>query len=131
MDTMKERDEALESMADMISRSEKAQAKFAPGTSQHTLQKNRIHALRVAAALVGREAEGGEALASDPKEDLEKACAPLASLISKSEKARQKLAPETWQHNMLTNNLNALRRAEALLSKALAHGFDGQQHGSE
>jgi hypothetical protein len=43
--------EALPALASMISRSEKAQAKFSPGTSQHTLQRNRLKALRVASDL--------------------------------------------------------------------------------
>ena len=41
--------------------------------------------------------------------------APIASLIGKSEKAQQKLAPETWQYRMLQDNLRALRLAETLL----------------
>ncbi|KAB8145822.1 hypothetical protein F8S13_01720 [Chloroflexia bacterium SDU3-3] len=40
---------------------------------------------------------------------------PLASLISKSEKAQQKVAEGTWQHRMLHQNLRALRLASALL----------------
>ena len=40
---------------------------------------------------------------------------PIASLISKSEKAQRKLAPATWQYKMLQDNLRALRLAEALL----------------
>lgn len=43
---------ALRAFADMTSRSEKAQAKFAPGTSQHTLQRNRLRAFRAAEALI-------------------------------------------------------------------------------
>ena len=41
---------------------------------------------------------------------------PLASLIDKSEKAQQKLAPATWQHRMLREHLQALRLAQALLA---------------
>ena len=44
--------EALEAMDSMVKRSEKAWGKFLPGTSQHTLQKNRIQALRVASELI-------------------------------------------------------------------------------
>jgi hypothetical protein len=40
--------EALGALNSMIERSEKAQTKLSPGTSQHTLLKNRIKALRVA-----------------------------------------------------------------------------------
>ena len=47
--------------------------------------------------------------------DVQAARAPIASLIGKSEKAQQKLAPTTWQYRMLQDNLRALRLAEALL----------------
>lgn len=40
---------------------------------------------------------------------------PIASLISKSDKALQKLIPGTWQRTMLEQNLKALRIASALL----------------
>lgn len=43
---------ALRAFAEMTTRSEKAQAKLAPGTSQHTLQRNRLRAFRVAQALI-------------------------------------------------------------------------------
>ena len=43
---------ALRAFADMTTQSEKAQAKFAPGTSQHTLQRNRLRAFRAAEALI-------------------------------------------------------------------------------
>jgi hypothetical protein len=49
-----ERDElkkALAALGSMNGRVEKAKAGFAPGTSQHTLQRNRLHAMRVARAL--------------------------------------------------------------------------------
>ena len=49
-------------------------------------------------------------------EDVQEALRPLASLISKSEKAQHKLAAGTWQHTMLGNNLSALRIASALMS---------------
>jgi hypothetical protein len=44
--------EALQALASMISKTEKTQAKFSPGTSQHTLQRNRLKALRIAGALM-------------------------------------------------------------------------------
>src|SRR4051812_18413911 len=39
----------------------------------------------------------------------------IASLISKSEKAQQKVAPEKWQDTMLRDNLKALRIASELI----------------
>jgi hypothetical protein len=50
-------------------------------------------------------------------DDAEQARRPIASLISKSEKAQQKLGPGTWQHAMLRDHLNALRVASALMAK--------------
>ena len=47
---------------------------------------------------------------------LHAALQPLVSLIDKSAKARRKLAPASWQHRMLTDNLRALRLAAALLT---------------
>lgn len=41
---------------------------------------------------------------------------PLESLISKSEKAREKLVPGTWQYTRLENDLEALRIGLTLLT---------------
>jgi len=117
MDDFKKNDleEALQAIASMISRTGKA--KFAHGTSQHTLQTNRLKALNIASSLIANELK--ESTSVYTKDDLEKAVVPLASLISKSEKARAKLAHGTWQHTMLSNNLEALYIALPLLKKAL------------
>ncbi len=50
-------------------------------------------------------------------DELQEARRPIASLISKSEKAQQKLTPGTWQHRMLRENLKALHIASALMNK--------------
>jgi hypothetical protein len=50
-------------------------------------------------------------------DELQEALRPIASLISKSEKAQQKLATGTWQHTMLRDNLKALHIAFALMNK--------------
>jgi hypothetical protein len=50
------------------------------------------------------------------QEDLQEALRPIASLISKSEKAQQKLASGTWQQSMLRDNLRALTIAYALMN---------------
>ena len=42
---------------------------------------------------------------------------PIASLIRKSAKARRKLAPGTWAHRMLGENLRALRIAAAWMDQ--------------
>ena len=49
---------ALRAFASMISRTAKALAKFAPGTSHHSLSRNRLQALRRAEALIAAELGG-------------------------------------------------------------------------
>jgi len=124
--TKTDMEEALRTIASMMERSEKAQEKFAQGTSQHTLQKNRRKALFVASSLIAAELSGSGATDAFTKEELTKALAPIASLIRKSEKAREKLAQGTWQHTMLGDNLKALSIASPLLTKAL-RGMDAEK----
>ena len=115
----KDMEEALLAIASMIGRTEKAKEKFAEGTSQHMLQKNRLKALKIASSLVSKELTKGDAM-DYSKEELKQALAPLASLLSKSEKAQKKLAQGTWQHTMLGDYLKALYIASPLLTKALS-----------
>lgn len=60
--TRDEFQEAIRAFATMISKTEKAQAKFLPGTSQHTLQRNRLKALRIAEALISASRTPGRCL---------------------------------------------------------------------
>jgi hypothetical protein len=53
------------------------------------------------------------------REDIREALRPIASLISKSEKARTKLTPGTWQHTMLSENLKALLVASAMMDEEI------------
>ncbi len=117
--TKKDINEALQAIASMISRTEKSKERFAQGTSQHTLQKNRLKALHIASLLISKVLVENNAVDCYTEEDLKNALAPIASLISKSEKARQKLSQGTWQHTMLSNNLKALHMALPLLTRAL------------
>jgi predicted molibdopterin-dependent oxidoreductase YjgC len=56
-------------------------------------------------------------MANYTTDELQEALRPIASLISKSEKAQQKLVPGTWQHTMLRDNLKALHYASTLMNK--------------
>lgn len=115
-----EADNALNAITTMISRSEKAQEKFTQGTSQHTLQKNRIKALYIALFLIKKELAESDESVNFTKEDFEKALAPINSLISKSEKVQMKLTQGSWQHTMLKDNINALYRALSLLKNEIS-----------
>ena len=110
-------EEALQAIASMIDRSEKSQKKFAQGTSQHTLLKNRIKALNIASSLITKKLAESDVADNFSEEDLQRTLAPIASLISKSEKAQQKLTQGTWQHSMLDGNLKALHMALPLLTE--------------
>jgi hypothetical protein len=59
--------------------------------------------------------EADSAVSDYSAEQRQRALRPLASLISKSEKVQQKLAPQTWQRRMLAGNLEALRTAMVLM----------------
>lgn len=118
-DAGRELEQALRTLDATMGKSERAGEKFAPGTAQHALLKNRIKALQIAVSLISEELGRGGAAGPYTREELEQALAPLASLASKSEKAREKLAPGTWQHTMLDDILRALRLASPLLAKAL------------
>ncbi len=105
---------AINAITKMIERSEKVQVKFEVGTSQHTLQKNRINALYIALNLIQNELYSSN-IEKYTIEDYEKAVSPIKSLISKSEKAIIKLEPTSWQFKMLDDNIKALRIALPLL----------------
>ena len=116
--TREDMEEALLAIASMIDKTEKAKEKFARGTSHRTLQETRLKALNIASSLISRElADGG--VSGYAGEELEKARAPIASLVSKCKKAQDKLAAGTWHHRMLGMNVKALEIALPLLTKAL------------
>ena len=56
-------------------------------------------------------------------DELQEVIQSITSLISKSEKAQQKLTPGTWQHTMLHENLRALHIAFALMNRS-SNGAD-------
>ena len=60
--------------------------------------------------------------------ELKRIISPMESFISKSEKAREKLVPGSWQHTSLGNDLQALRIGLALLT---GETQSGQNYTSE
>ena len=109
--------EISEALSSMISRVENTKSSFKEGSSQYSLQRNRLKALKIALDLVQKPDELRYSQA-----DLLAAEAPIVSLISKSEKARQKLDPDSWQYAMLTHNLTALNAVLPILRKAIKEG---------
>ena len=53
------------------------------------------------------------------KEELQEAVRAIHSLLSKCEKAQQKLIPGKSQHSLMNNRIKALRISSSLINKAL------------
>lgn len=106
--------DALKVVTSVIARCERALPKFVPGTSQHTLLKNRIQALKIGSALLG----GGDA-AKDSDETLTVALEPLASIIRKCEKARSKYEPGSGQYNRYGGMIRAIELSRELIENKL------------
>lgn len=109
--TIEELGEALQVVASTISNCEKMQLKFAEGTSQHTLLKNRIKALYISKALITDEG----ITSKYTKEELTEALPPVSSIISKSEKAQLKFAEGTSHHTRLKKIIKAMYISKALI----------------
>ncbi len=117
--TTDELQEALRPIASLISKSEKAQQKLAPGTWQHTMLRDNLKALHHASTLMNKETHD---TADFTRDDLQEAIRAFVSMISKTEKAQAKFSPGTPQHTLQQNRLKALRIAEALIKVELDKG---------
>lgn len=114
--TEPERVDALKIVTSVIARCERAQPKFAHGTSQHTLLKNRIQAMKIAQALL---VGSGTELYST--QDISAALEPLASIIRKCEKARSKYEPDSGQYGRFNGTIRAMELSRTLIEREL-HG---------
>ena len=110
---------ALQPIASLIGKSEKAQLKLAPGSWQHRMLRDNLSALHMARALMC--GEGGNADAFTP-EDAREALEALASMIARTEKAQPKFSAGTSQASLLRNRLKALRVAEAAIRAEMDRG---------
>ncbi|HWP97331.1 MAG TPA: phosphoenolpyruvate synthase [Syntrophomonadaceae bacterium] len=104
--TTDELQEALRPIASLISKSEKAQQKLAPGTWQHKMLRDNLKALHHASALMNKKTNDTD---NFTQHDLQEALRAFASMISKTENAQAKFSPGTSQHTLQRNRLKALR----------------------
>ena len=102
---------ALQVVSSTISNCEKMQLKFAEGTSQHTLLKNRIKALYIAKLLITEQNVTGKYT----KQDLINALPPVTSIISKCEKAQLKSSEGTANFTRLEEIIKTMYIAESLI----------------
>ena len=110
--TSDELQEALRPIASLISKSEKAQQKLAPGTWQHTMLQANLKALHYASALMNEDIKNLDHFTRD---DLRDALLAFASMVCRTEGTHAKFSPGTSQHTLQQNRLKALRIAEARL----------------
>jgi hypothetical protein len=114
--TSDEFQEVRRPIASLISKSEKAQQRLAPGTWQHSMLRDNLKALHIASTLMGMGTSETDNVTLD---DMQAALGAFSSMINRTEKAHPKFSPGTSQHSLLGNRLKALRIAEALTKAEL------------
>lgn len=113
--TNEELEEALRIVSSIINRCEKAQLKFAEGTSQHTLLFNRIKAMYISKLLLTNE----NVIDKYTKEELKAALPPVSSIISKGEKAQLKFEEGTSHHTRFNKMIKAMYISKSLIIKEI------------
>lgn len=111
-----ELDSALQLISSTISNCEKMQLKFAEGTSQHSLLKNRINALYISKALI--ENDG---IAPYTQEELEKALPTVVSIIKKTEKAQMKYSEGTAQYRRFEPIIRAMYISKSYIMNEISN----------
>ncbi len=114
--TREELIEALQVISSTISNCEKIHPKFAEGTSQHTLLKNRIKAMYISKSLITDE----NTMDKYTKEELIESLRPVSSIISKCEKAQIKFAEGTSHHTRLKNIIKAMYISKSLITDEIS-----------
>jgi hypothetical protein len=114
--TREELEQALRVIFSTISKCEKIWPKFAEGTSQHTLLKNRIKALYISKSLITDE----DIMETYTKQELIEALPPVSSIISKCEKAKLKFAEGTAHHTRLKNIIEAMDISKSLITDEIS-----------
>lgn len=108
-------EEALQVVSSIISRCEKMHSKFAEGTSQHTLLKNRIKALYISKCLILDE----NVMFKYTNEELIEALPPISSIISKCEKAQLKFAKGASHRPRLQSMIKAMYISKLLITNEI------------
>ncbi|OEH87007.1 hypothetical protein BHU72_01765 [Desulfuribacillus stibiiarsenatis] len=113
--TKEDLDETLQIVSSVINRCEKTQPKFAEGTTHHTLLKNRIKALSISKSLITDNKD----IDMYTKEELLEAIRPIASIISKCEKAQLKFMEGTSHHTRFRKMIKAMYISKSLVTMKL------------
>ncbi|ADL05228.1 conserved hypothetical protein [[Clostridium] saccharolyticum WM1] len=111
----KELEAASQLISSTIVKCEKMQFKFAEGTSQHSLLKNRIKALYISKAFI----ENNSKIGLFTESDLEKALPPVLSIIHKTGKAQNKYDKESVQYRRLAPIIRAMELSKELIENEI------------
>lgn len=118
MDKYKKDDlvEALRIVSSTIDNCEKIQPKFAEGSSQYTLLKNRIKALYISKSLL----EDENIMDKYSKEELIEALRPVSSIISKCEKGILKFTEGTSHYVRFKTIIKAMNISKSLITDEIS-----------
>ena len=104
--------DALQVVSSTISKCEKIHPKFAEGTSQYTILKNRIKAMYISRALITSDCE----IERYSKEELIYALKPVSSVISKCETGQRKHEMEATQYKRFQKIIDAMNISKMLIT---------------
>ncbi|MNM96621.1 hypothetical protein D3C81_1091050 [compost metagenome] len=109
--TGEELKEAMQVISSTISNCEKMHQKFAEGTSQHTLLKNRIKSLYISKLLIMED----NIIDKYTKKEFIEALPPISSIISKCEKAQLKFTEDSSHYKRLKKIIQAMHISKSLI----------------
>lgn len=104
--------ELLDKLDQLIRLEEKFLPKFAEGTSQHSLLRNRIQALRTVRELISEERRPA-------REELEFTLPRIESILRKASKARDKYEPGSRNYRRFDPTVQAMEQVRSALLKEL------------
>lgn len=114
-ETCLKKEAAIKIVEDSLRRCRSIQPKFRIGCSQHTLLKNRIHALCVGQTLLEEQEEDFHT----SYEEVKHALAPLRSIQHKCERAQEKYEEGSRQYQRYVPMIEAMKLLLVLLHKQL------------
>ena len=101
---------ARRALVSLLGKSAKARRKLAPGTWQRTMLDGNVRALRLALALLRRTRRSAAPIDPAALRDAQRA---VASMLTRTAKAKASFPPGTSPHTLQRNRQRALRLARA------------------
>ncbi|MCR0263236.1 hypothetical protein MKC73_04895 [[Clostridium] innocuum] len=121
--TTQQLEAAHKEIISIIRKCEKMEGKFAEGTSQHTLLKNRLLAMQIAKQLLEETLYSSEINTADDNgrtysyQELAFAKEPVCSIIRKCSKAQRRYIKETANYRRYVPMIEAMQIAEQLIEE--------------